>query len=113
MVARTKKPRLATGTAAKEIGAHRDGWREHPGRIIWHMGLRRLSGEGSRFLLGANQLLGNQPRGRDKLKSSEFFLFLFMATSVSRSTSVSIASWTRATALEPVGHEGLEGAGEA
>ena len=25
------------------------------------MGLRRLSGEGSRFLIGANQLLGNQP----------------------------------------------------
>ena len=41
------------------------------------MALRWLTGEVSRFLLGANQLLGNQPRGRDKLKSSEFFCFSY------------------------------------
>jgi hypothetical protein len=40
-----------------------------------------------------------------------FSVFL-MATSVSRSTSVSIASWTRATALEAVSHEGLQGTAE-
>ena len=86
------------------------GWNT-PGASFGTWGSGGCPGRGVAFYLGPINCWAISPEVETSSNRLNFSVFL-MATSVSRSTSVSIASWTRATALEAVSHEGLQGTAE-